>query len=1321
MIFGMFISFWLFVLLDSGLKDSGRGYLFLKVSQVSTQKVSLQSMAAMNKSPPLEVPKSGLAEFETLASKQQADPLCENVQPTSPVWSCVSMKSDHSMNPPLKFQKESSSIPSVQPTSPVSSCVSMKSNNSMDPPLKFQEESSSIPSMPPTSPVWSCVSMKSNNSMNPPLKFQKESSSIPSVQPTSPVSSCVSMKSNNSMDPPLKFQEESSSIPSIPPTSPVWSCVSMKSDHSMNPPLKFQKESSSIPSVQPTSPLWSCVSMKSARSMNSPLKFQGGSSSFPRLQPTSPESCCMSMKSNNSMEPPLKFQEQSSSISRHYPSSFRTIQQERSQTSAPSCASVKSDWSMDLPDSLNKSSRHRVQPTSTLSSCVSMKSDNSMNPPLKFHEELSSRCSEFPDKEICMKLKSSLKNRFQQLHDGLQRYGNSTLLTEIYTELYITEGGSGEVNNEHEVRQIETASRLYQLADDKPIKCNDIFKPIQEHKKIRTVMTKGVAGIGKTVSVQKFILDWAEGIANQDVHFIFPLPFRELNLVKDQHFSLEDLVHYFFPELKEIRFTNVTNYNIVFIFDGLDEHRFLLDFQNSMIVSEANIPTSIDVLLTNLIKGNLLPAALIWITTRPAAASQIPYEWISQVTEIRGFNDPQKEEYLRKYIRDETLANDVINHLKLSRSLYIMCHIPVFCWISATVLEKMLKEAEGKAIPKTLTQMYTHFLIIQTCIRKKKYNETQQRDEIEMIVKLGELAFKQLIKGNLIFYEEDLKECSINVRDAVLHSGVCTRIIKKDSELLFNKGNVYCFVHLSIQEHLAALYVHVTFSNGNKTVLTQWSLKKCAISFPCPSLTDLHKSAVDKTLQCKSGEFDLFLRFLLGISLESNQTLLQELLPQISPCGSQSVQDTIEYIKIRLRINLNPEKFINLFHCLNELNDFSLEEEIQNLQKSRLLAKTKLSPSQWAALVFVLLTSGNALDVFDLRKYSMDKTDECLQRMLPVVMVSRTAEVRNCNLVNKGFQALASALSSKSSCLRELKLSGNVLHQSGIQIISEGLQCPHCKLEILELSDCQIQAEDWISLFSALDSNPSHLRHLDLSFNPLREAGTSHLSKVLKNPHCRLETLKLFSCEINSQSCAYLATGLKNNSSLIELDLSKNMLKPYGARCLSEFLRNPSCKVKVLSLADCGITGAGCWVLSNALNANPSHLRELSLNRNEITDEGVECISNFLREHFCMLEKLSLSFCSVTESGCIALALALKLNPSHLRELEFTGNKPGISGQEKLKALQQHRDYRLEKLKSARTVSTSAAIFRAGMEGDTHGRGGCTLKNSCGTQWEQKE
>ncbi|KAK3560229.1 hypothetical protein QTP86_002186 [Hemibagrus guttatus] len=641
----------------------------------------------------------------------------------------------------------------------------------------------------------------------------------------------------------------------------------------------------------------------------------------------------------------------------------------------------------------------------------------------------------------------------------------------------------------------------------------------------------------------------------------------ELNLLKDQRFSLEDLLHHFFPQLKEITFTNVTTKNMVFIFDGLDEHRLSLDFKNSMVVSEVNITTSVDVLLTNLIKGNLLPSALIWITSRPAAASQIPHEWISQVTEIRGFNDPQKDEYLRKSISDESLANDVIKHLKSSRSLYIMCHIPVFCWISATVLEKMLKEADGKAIPKTLTQMYTHFIIIQTHIRKEKFNE----DDKEMMIKLGELAFKQLLKGNLIFYEEDLEECGINVNEAVVNTGVCTRIFRKEFECLHNKGRVFCFVHLSIQEHLAALYVYIDFSRGNKTVLHQWNPAKCAIKFSCLSLTELHKSAVDKALQSKSGEFDLFLRFLLGISQESNQALLQMLLPQTSEYSSSNVQQTTEYIKIRLRMRLDPEKYINLFHCLNELNDFSLEEEIQEFQRSRSLAKTKLSPSQWSALVFVLLTSGNELDVFDLRKYSMENSDECLQRMLPVVKLSRTAE----------------------------------------------------------LSECGIQAEDCSHLFSALNSNPSHLRVLDLSFNPLCPSETSEtsgiifLSDTLNNPLCRLEKLKLYNCQLNSKSCPYLATALKNNSSLTELDLSKNALNSDGVRHLSKGLENPSCKLNVLNLSDCGITGDDCLILCEALNSNPSHLSELCLNRNRLGDIGVKHISDFLSKPCCKLEKIS--------------------------------------------------------------------------------------------------
>ncbi|KAI4904828.1 hypothetical protein NFI96_006812 [Prochilodus magdalenae] len=540
------------------------------------------------------------------------------------------------------------------------------------------------------------------------------------------------------------------------------------------------------------------------------------------------------------------------------------------------------------------------------------------------------------------KLKTTLKEKYQKINEGISNTGTSKLLNEIYTELYITEGGSGEVNNEHEVRQIETTS------SSTPIKCNDIFKD----ESIRTVLTKGVAGIGKTVSVQKFILDWAEGKANQDVLFIFPLPFRELNLMKEK-LSLEDLLHQFFKDTKKLKSRDYHHYKVMFIFDGLDEYRLLLDFQNNESLFDVTQSASVGVLLTNLIKGNLLPSALLWITTRPAAASQIPPDCIDQVTEVRGFSDPQKEEYFRKR-SDQSLAERIITHVKSSRSLYIMCHIPVFCWIAATVLERMLGEAESGEIPKTLTQMFTHFLIFQIKHSSQKYqrrSDTDHKQTKKIILALGKLAFHQLDKGNLIFYEEDLRECGINVREVSVYSGVCTEIFREEFGL--HLGKVFSFVHLGVQEFLVALYVFLSFISNNRNVLLQQN------TGPTRTMSHFLRSAVDKTLQSENGYLDLFLRFLLGLSLKSNQTVLRGALTQTGN-SSYNKKEIVEHIKQKIRENPSPEKTINLFHCLNELNDHSLVQEVQTYLSRRGssgLRGAKLSPAQWSAVAFVMLNS----------------------------------------------------------------------------------------------------------------------------------------------------------------------------------------------------------------------------------------------------------------------------------------------------------------------------------------------------------------------------
>ncbi|KAI4885895.1 hypothetical protein NFI96_031297, partial [Prochilodus magdalenae] len=641
------------------------------------------------------------------------------------------------------------------------------------------------------------------------------------------------------------------------------------------------------------------------------------------------------------------------------------------------------------------------------------------------------------------KLKSTLKEKYKKINEGISNPGTSKLLNEIYTELYITEGGSGEVNNEHEVRKIETTSTR-PVIQEKPIKCNDIFKD----ESIRTVLTKGVAGIGKTVSVQKFILDWAEGEANQDVLFIFPLPFRELNLMKEK-LSLEALLHQFFKDTKKLKPRDYHHYKVLFIFDGLDEYRLPLDFQNNENVFDVTQSASVDVLLTNLIKGNLLPSALLWITTRPAAANQIPPDCIDQVTEVRGFSDPQKEEYFRKRISDQSLAERIITHVKSSRSLYIMCHIPVFCWIAATVLERMLGEAESGEIPKTLTEMFTHFLIFQIKHSSQKYqrrSDTDHEQTRKIILALGELAFHQLDKGNLIFYEGDLRECGIDVREVSVYSGVCTQIFRE--ELGLHLGKVFSFVHLSVQEFLAALYVFLSFISNKRNVLLQQDTGGLGFIRKL-SMSDFLRSAVDKALQSENGHLDLFLRFLLGLSLESNQTLLQGALTQTGN-RSYNKEEIVKHIKEKIRENPSPEKTINLFHCLNELNDHSLVQEVQtylNRGGSSGLSGAKLSPAQWSAVAFVMLNSEEELEEFDLSKF--DESEECLLRLLPVARVSRKVVLFNCSITEEGCAALVLALKSNPSHLRELNLSFNNPGESGVKLLSGLLEDPHCKLEKL--------------------------------------------------------------------------------------------------------------------------------------------------------------------------------------------------------------------------------------------------------------------------------
>lgn len=589
------------------------------------------------------------------------------------------------------------------------------------------------------------------------------------------------------------------------------------------------------------------------------------------------------------------------------------------------------------------------------------------------------------------KLRSNLRKRFQCLFEGVAKAGEPTFLNQIFTDLSISQACSREVKDLQEFGETEASQMLESTST--AVTSEEVFSPLfGPDGRVRTLLTKGVAGIGKTVLTQKFILDWAEEKANHRIQLIFPFTFQELNLMKEREYSLVELLHRFFIETKEaeIRFED---FQVLFIFDGLDECRLHLDFRNSEIVTDVTERTTVEVLLTNLIKGTLLPAARLWLTTRPAAASQIPPEFIDMVTEVQGFGEQQKQEYFCKKLKNQEQARMVISHIEASRSLHIMCRIPVFCWISAEVLDHVLKTKDGGSFPQTLTDMYLHFLVVQTKKANEKYHTTVHTDALwnnetkKTIFTLGKLAFDHLDKGN-IFYESDLEKHGIDTKAALTYSGLLTDVCDDRSGLKQEK--VFCFVHLSIQEFLAALYVLLTFINNGTDLLRkkQFPPELCVPLQYKINLKQLYQKAIDKALQCPNGGLDLFVRFLLGLSLDTNQFVLRGLLTKTGTT-SQVKKDLVKYIKKKLNECSFPERSIYLLECLNELNDQSLEEEIQQCVRPGHIFKNKPSPSQWSAVAFILLSSQQQLNIFDLKTFNT--SDEGLPWLRPVVKASKRA------------------------------------------------------------------------------------------------------------------------------------------------------------------------------------------------------------------------------------------------------------------------------------------------------------------------------------------
>ncbi|XP_026217000.1 protein NLRC3-like isoform X2 [Anabas testudineus] len=853
--------------------------------------------------------------------------------------------------------------------------------------------------------------------------------------------------------------------------------------------------------------------------------------------------------------------------------------------------------------------------------------------------------------EVMKKHKAYLGEKFGYEFEGTEKdHREVKSLDRIYTELHIIQGESKHVNTEHEIWEIEDKTRS-ETPDGMKINCNDLFKSTPnagtspghyrgEVRAIRTVMTKGIAGIGKTVSVKKFILDWADGKANQNLDFIFVLPFRELNLLISNELSLETLVKEFHPELKGIAAAKIfANHKVLFIFDGLDESQLELNFKTTKRVTDATEKSSVDTLVTNIIREHLLPSALVWITSRPGAVHRIPRQYVYQWTEVRGFNELQKIEYFRKRVQDKVVAERIINHILMSRSLFIMCHIPIFCWIAAKVLEYLLLNMDGTQdqnvkIPTTLTEMYTYFLLIQMELASEKYDSHNQshmgeifKSNEEFIFKLGRMAFEQLKESKIIFTGHDLTHYGIDINKAGIYCGLCTEILKEEN--VFNTKKLYCFVHLTVQEYFAALFVYHSFASKKidspslKDFLLKGSeeeLKSTLDADPVDlPLDEFIEISLANSTQRKTGELDIFLRFLIGMSLQSTQELLQGLIQQTEEHSAVVEKIRTSLLELDL-LDCSPERCLNFIHCLIELKDSSPHDTVQQYLRPNYGPETELSPFQCSALAHSILMSNVPLDEFDLKKCKPPVKG--IFRLMPAVRNCRKARISGVHLDSWLCEGIASALRMPNSVLTELHLINNRFYDKSTRILIDGLLKSQCKLEALSLAGRGISQAMCGKLASAVKDIISNIRELELSGDILKDSLCSMLSEGLRQP--KLEKLKLNRNPGTAKICEELVTALTSSQCYLrKLDLSYTQFSNSEMNILFPGLMSKNCKLEVLRLSFCKVTGDGCASLASALSSDHCSLKELDLSFNHLTDQGVRLLTEIQKDSHNGLEKLN--------------------------------------------------------------------------------------------------
>ncbi|KAM9149514.1 NACHT, LRR and PYD domains-containing protein 3-like isoform 1-T1 [Pangshura tecta] len=806
-----------------------------------------------------------------------------------------------------------------------------------------------------------------------------------------------------------------------------------------------------------------------------------------------------------------------------------------------------------------------------------------------------------------------IQGEYQKIEDRNARMGEHVNLDQRYTELLIIKEYRQREEKEHEIitrgrKHTELMAHQTSLA-----KINVLFDPGRNQQITKTVVLQGAAGIGKTMTARKIMLDWAAGkLYQKKFDYVFYINCRKINLVTVEQ-SMADLVLDNCPNGKgPIKEIFEKPEKLLFLIDGFDELNSGLDMEEDSLWSDPFEKKPVKIILCSLLRKKVLQKSFLLITTRPTALEKLKQNLkFPCYAEIMGFSGEERKEYFHKFFGDEKKATQAFNFVKENEMLFTMCFVPIVCWIICTVMKQQMEKREDLSqTSKTTTSVYLLFL--STLLTDHFADSIQQSKTT--LWKLCSLAADGILERKILFEEDDLKKHNLSLPK--IHSlFLNTNVFQKDTE----RESVYSFIHLTFQEFFAALFY--VLEEDEETMKKSLSSKK-----EVNSLLKIYGPSKNNYLM-------LTVRFLFGLL---NKERLNDMEKKLHCKTSSAVKlDLLKWFEAEAKkISSLPYKDyeelhdqLELFHCLYE----SQEEEF---------AKSAMDNFQDIRLEHIKLTTMDEISLSFCVKNCCSK---------------QSLYLCNCTLgIGEREEGWIAKL---RKWLFPLNPEIKDLRTSTAYSLCQGLKDPNCKLKTISLSSCKLSSAFPEHLSPKTLFTNESLEELDLSANKLGDSGLKHLCEGLKHPHCNLQILLLWQCHLTTACCEDLAAALSTNQSLTELELSGNKLGDSGIKLLCEGLKHARCKLQKLVVWDCQLTDACCGALSSLLSTNQS-LRELNLSGNKLSYSGVKLLSEGVKHPNCQLQKLDLSENHIDERTTKELDVLQKIKPG-LSIVHYAALSPG--------------------------------------------------------------